>query len=965
MGVVFEAIDPELDRRVAIKLLRADADGSGTNATSDARARLVREAQALARLSHPNVVGIFDVGTHDDHVWIAMELVVGRTLRRWLEEGAHGWREVLEVMEAAGRGLAAAHAAGLVHRDIKPDNVMLGDDGRVRVMDFGLARGGATADGVASAALSVGAGSGSGAMLATDVTFAGALIGTPAYMAPEQFRGEIAGPEADIFAFSVMLWEGLHGERPFAGDTLDELRANVEEGRLRGRPRGARSPRWIDAALLRGMAPTGAQRWASMDALLAALARGRRRARTRGWVAAAVTLGLTAGGLTAHERYVEAQAEAACEARGASVDALWNEASAAELRASLLATDVAFAETTADRLLPVLDAQASALRQARTEVCLDAEVRGLWDAELRRRAEWCLDERGMELGALVAELSRADPVAVQRAVEAAATLEAVAPCRDRHRLEILPAPPQDRGESEAVRRQLSRAAALRQAGRYEASLAAARETLAPAEALGWPPLIAATQRQLGASLRDTGSYAEAEAALEAAYFEAAASFALEEAVDAAVGLSFVVGIRRARHDEGVRWSRLAEVALALLGDGEESLRRGAQLSALGLVRADAAAYEEGRALLERSLAIHERILGPEHLMVANVLNDLGIVRYMVDAYEESAALQRRALAIREAALGPDHPQVAQSLCNLANVRSDMGADDEALALLERALTITERALGPDHPRVSEPLGVMADILLHAGEFARAKELAARTLAIDERALGPEHPDVALSLDVLASVHREAAEYTEAKALFERALTINEGAFGPKHPTVAESLLNLAIVEDGLDASAEAEALAERALAIQESTLGPEHSDLARALNLIGELRLAREAPATARPIFERLLTLQERHQGPEHPAVAQALLNLAYVALDERRPADAVALAERALRIADTAGETATELRGPLRFALAEALWDAPADGLRDRARARSLAAEALVHLRAADGDHEAIAEVEAFLARR
>ena len=802
-------------------------------------------------------------------------------------------------------------------------------------------------------------------MLATDVTFAGALIGTPAYMAPEQLRGELAGAAADIFAFCVMLWEGLHGERPFAGDTLDELRINVEEGSLRGRPRGARSPRWIDAALIRGMAPAGDRRWASMGALLDALGRGRRRARARWWVVVAATLGLTAGGVAAHERYVDAQVEAACEAQGASVDALWNEAAAATLRASLLATDVAYAETTADKLIPVLDAQTSALRGARAEVCLDAELRGRWDGELRRRAEWCLDERGMELSALVSELSRADPDAVQRAVEAAATLEAVAPCRDRHRLETLPAPPLDRATAEAVRRDLSRAVALRQAGRYEASLAAARDALAPAEALGWPPLVAAAQRQLGTALLDAGSYPEAEAALEAAYFEAAASFALEEAADAAVKLIFVVGIRRARHDDGVRWSRLAEVALTLLGDGEESLRRGAQLSALGLVRADAAAYEEGRAHLERSLAIHEKVLGPEHLMVANVLNDLGIVRYMTGAYEDSAALQRRALGIREAALGPDHPKVAQSLCNLANVRSDMGAEDEALELLERALAITERALGPDHPRVSEPLGVMADILLYGGDFARAKDLAARVLELDEKALGPEHPDVALSLMILASVHREAEEYAQAKALFARALAIREGAFGLEHPTVVESLLNLAVVEDELDASDEAEALTERALAIQESTLGRDHPDLARTLNLLGELRLARGAPAAARPIFERLLKLQEKHHGSENLAAAQPLLGLAYVAIDERRPADAAALAERALRIAETAGDAAAELQGPIRLVLAEALWDAPADGPRDRGRARSLAAEALERLHAADGDPEAIAEVEAFLARR
>jgi serine/threonine protein kinase len=244
MGVVFAAYDPELSRKVALKLLHprlaADADAA---ARHDARARLVREAQALARLSHPHIVAIHDVGEHRGSVWLAMEYVEGETLATWLQQRRRTWQEVLAVLTPAASGLAAAHAAGLVHRDIKPDNIIVGADGRVRVMDLGLARAlggdeepGARIDARINAEVPTAA-AGDLAGLAARVTRVGAVMGTPAYMSPEQFRGLPVDARADIFAFCVTLWEALMGERPFAGDTLIELAASVLAGTVRPVPR--------------------------------------------------------------------------------------------------------------------------------------------------------------------------------------------------------------------------------------------------------------------------------------------------------------------------------------------------------------------------------------------------------------------------------------------------------------------------------------------------------------------------------------------------------------------------------------------------------------------------------------------------------------------------------------------------------------------------------------------------------
>jgi len=265
MGVVYAAYDPKLDRKVAIKLLRP-------NAWSDpeiARVRLLREAQALARISHPNVVAVFDTGTLGEEVFIAMELVEGTTLSAWLRERSRSRREILRRFVAAGRGLAAAHGSGVVHRDFKPDNVLISVDDRVRVLDFGLAY-----PVVASSAAGGDAGS---VRVDMPLTRAGARLGTPSYMAPEQWKGETTSARTDQFAFAVALYEALYGERPFAGRLASEVAEEVTAGRVRAAPRGRRVPARLRRILLRALATSPGARHPHMEALVAALDRDQAR----------------------------------------------------------------------------------------------------------------------------------------------------------------------------------------------------------------------------------------------------------------------------------------------------------------------------------------------------------------------------------------------------------------------------------------------------------------------------------------------------------------------------------------------------------------------------------------------------------------------------------------------------------------------------------------------------------------
>jgi tetratricopeptide (TPR) repeat protein len=691
MGVVYVAYDPELDRKVALKLLLPCADGgTGTRGPT----RLMREAQALAKLSHPNVVGVYDVGLHGNSVWILMEFVAGQTLTAWAEAKPRTWLEILPVLADVARGVSAAHGAGLVHRDLKPDNVMLGDDGRVRVMDFGLAHGRSTGASDPELVETLMSRTGAGQPSTSPpsrLTVVGAVLGTPAYMAPEQWQGHEAQPATDQFGWSVMAWELLYGERPFPDKTTMTLCAAVVSGRRRPPPAGRRVPGWLRRVIERGLAADPARRWPTMAALLAALERGQTRARTRTTAAVMAGVALFGAGAEGYRRWDIALRVSACAAAGAEIDRSWNDDTRQQAREAFLATGMSYAETSANKALPRLDEQARAWKEARTEVCLNADVRAVWDADLVDRALWCLDDRQMELTALVAELGRANAKTVQTAVRGAAGLRAIGACLDEAVLLHQPAPPaQGREAIREVRVLLSRAQSLAFSGDFTTALMVATQAREQAsEVRDWPPLLAAARAREGFLLEKTGAYEAAEATSEKAYFEAVRAGAWQIAASTAIDLVWVVGEKRARHSDGRAWARHAEAALVHAGD-REGLLEAMLLDKVASVHFAAGAYPEARALYERGLALYEQALGPDHLHVASVLSNLARLHRLVGAYPEARALSERTLAIVEQSLGPDHPHLDVPLENLAQVHFAAGAYPQARALSERALALSEK-----------------------------------------------------------------------------------------------------------------------------------------------------------------------------------------------------------------------------------------------------------------------------------
>jgi len=394
MGVVYAAHDPDLDRPIALKLLRAELRA--------ARPRLLREGQAVAKLQHPNVVTVHDIGAHGDDLFIAMERIRGQTFGAWTRAGGgrRRWREVLAMLIPAGRGLAAAHAAGLVHRDFKPENVLIGDDGRVVVTDFGLAQLG---DDPGERPVSL---EDSPVVPHAELTRTGAVLGTPAYMSPEQFRGERSDARSDQFSFCVTLYEALHGVRPFeprsedgAPPSVSDLASAVESGRIADAAASRDVPRWLRHAIRRGLRVDPAARFPSMQALLAAI-EPPRRARGRLLALGAIPLAAVAAlalGLGRADTAVTIEIPlASCDVAAAEIDGVWSRQAARTYRAlhpDALGVDeeVAWLDDYARRWSRLRRAAclAGAPRTAEPlETCLDDALAHLRAATVRSHDVW-------------------------------------------------------------------------------------------------------------------------------------------------------------------------------------------------------------------------------------------------------------------------------------------------------------------------------------------------------------------------------------------------------------------------------------------------------------------------------------------------------------------------------------------------------------------------------------------------
>jgi eukaryotic-like serine/threonine-protein kinase len=906
MGRVLRAYDPKLHREVALKLMRT-VDSTATE-------RMLREAQAMAQLSHPNVLPVFDVGEHDSGLFIAMEFVEGKTVRQWCNDSRPGWRDVLRVFRDAGEGLAAAHRTGLVHRDFKPDNMLIDASGRVRVMDFGLAR---AADekvlGEEAFAEAPGPRSGTGPW-SDALTELGTVLGTPAYLAPEQHLGVAGDRRSDQYAYCVALYEALHGQRPFSGETLEALAQAKDQMQFRALPSSAPAvPKWIDRVLARGLRSNPGERWPSVEVLVAELGRDDARSWRRRTLFLVVGLGVMGTTIA----LVRSRAQLCTGAERQLAD-VWDARRSASLEAAFVATGTPGAADAAIRARANLEAYAARWAESYGETCEATRKRGEQSQEIMDARMRCLQGRHLALSALVDTLENADADVVHKAVEASMGLPSVHRCDDIDYVMAQVPPPDDpaiEAQVQALRERLARARALHAAGRYAEGLPIARAIAQEAETLGYAPLLAEALQRLAEIEQGTGAYEAAFASFRRAYFEARRSGVDEIAAGSSSALVLLLGAHLRKFDDALAWAEHARADVDRVGTDE---MRAQVLNHTALVYYNQGSFDEAESLYEEALTMLERVLDSETSSIASTLSGLAFIHHTRGSSQKAVAQFERALAIQEQLLGPEHPDVAVALSNLGLAHRARRSFDEALRVNESAL------------------------------------------AIRERVLGPEHPEVAASLANLASVHFAAADHEKALPLYERALAICEQSFRPDHPRIGEVLNNLAATHSVLGNNEMAGLLHERAFAIWESSFGPDHPMVATSLNNQGNVARARGEHTKAAELYGRALRAWERSLGLEHQNVAHALMGVGETALELDRPDEAIAPLQRAVSIR-AAGDALPKEVAAARFALARALWDAsPASG-RDRPRARELAVQARAAYLDA-GESEWFAEVDAWL---
>jgi serine/threonine protein kinase len=805
MGEVYAAYDPELDRKVAVKLLRVKP-GNGLSLT-EGRQRTLREAQAIARLSHPNVVVVYDVGTFRDQVFIAMEFVDGNTATYWLAAQPRSWQEVLRVFRAAGRGLVAAHEKGLVHRDFKPDNVMVGRDGEVRVMDFGLARqvnDKAAAEPAAPRRLPAVLGDGShdtivdpmetvqlntppagpttppmgtetqGGAFEVQLTRTGAMMGTPAYMAPEQFLGTATDARTDQFSFCVALYEALYGERPFSGTTLFALTTAVVQGQVKEAPANSKVPFWVRKVLLRGLSSQAAERYPSMQELIEAL--GKNPSAARGRLIAAVTAALVPVGLTIGVHQSLANHTSTCSAGPSWLAGVWDlraptegeSPRQAEIHAAFLHTGKSYASDVFSTVNRVLNGYAQRWARMYRETCEGSE-RGEQSAEVLDLRMTCLQERLGGLRALTDVFKEANGEVVENAVSAVNNLSSLDRCADVPLLRSVVRPPEDsatRARVEALRHRLAAVKALFDAGRYREGLKDAPRLVDEARALDYQPVVAEALELMGTMYHKENDSRAAEKLLMESYLAADASRHDEVRAEDAAALVWVVGYQQARYADAQQWAKYAQAIL--------------------------------------------RRLGGHELQRAWLLNNLGSIYELQGEREQGLHATQEALALKERALGRDHPDVGISEGNLAVLLEGLGRNQEALEHVNRSIEILENGLGAGHPDLATQLSNRGEILNALGRPRDARASFEKARIVWERELGLENRDLAYALTGIGLSYLAEADPLNAVSPLERAFKIREAKeTDPSRRAETRFALARALWESGRD-RARALALAQEA-----------------------------------------------------------------------------------------------------------------------------------------------------------
>jgi len=874
MGMVLRAHDPKLDRLVAIKVLRARTGPDQGDET-----RMQREARALAKLSHPNVIDVYDVGTVHGRVFIAMEFVDGDTLGRWLAS-VPSRDAIIDAFVQAGRGLAAAHDVGLVHRDFKPANVLRGHDGRVRVVDFGLAA--PPRDSSVDPTL----GSLDDDLVDLRVTATGMVMGTPAYMSPEAHCGEFVDARSDQFSFCVALFEALWGQRPFPGPRPRDVAAQASRGDVHFPP-SRDVPQRLRQIIVRGLAPSPEDRWPSMQVLLEQL-QPKPRARWP-WMAAGA-VGLVAVPVTM--AWLPDPPSLTCETVAPQVESIWDEGARQRVHAAFGGSGSSSAEQTWPWVDQTLTEHTQALADARRAAC-EARADPSIAADLLDRRVRCLRRRQSELVGMVSVLEHADVGTVRNAVRVVGDLSLLACEDDALAAEVTPPPPELAAAVDQADEDMAQGWAQMRAGHYEQATTLARELVQQAESIDYPPLLAEARFLLASSLVENGDYQAAEREMNDALMVAQAAGHDVVVARVSTQMIFLVGNHLRRPDDAEQWVRHAKAAVDRLADPAKAA---ASLdSTLGNFHWMKGDFERARDHFERSAIAHEQQRGRLDGLAIITRSNLGMVYLELGEPIKAKTIIEGVLADRIEVYGPDHPEVSTTYANFANIEQALGDLDAAVDYTQRALDGLAATVGKTHPHYPQLLMNLGNNRFLQGHYEEAIEIYGECKTLMAQVLGPRAFLVGRTLNNLGAVLHHVERNEEARIALVQAKDILEEHLSEGHPELAGLVGNIANVDRVEGRLDQALAGANEAIEMFESSAGPEHPEIISLLSGRSEIYRAMERHEEALGDLHRALAIaqgseaQSRDDAEIHYDLAETLweMDRRSEAVDQMQQAEA------------------------------------------------------------------------------
>lgn len=874
-GVVYAAYDPERGRKIALKFLLPS--GHSVENAQQSQSRLLREAQAMARLSHPQVVPIYEIGTLGEWVFIAMEFIEGVTLAKWLRQEPHSQQEILEAFILAGRGLLAAHAAGLLQANFKLHNVFAGQDGRVCVADLGLAdtqtseRVGPAPNQLAfNFERSLSTQPSQSKQLTQQADFAHASHHT----APEQHKGKPVDVRTDVFRFCAALYEALYRVPPFTDGTAHGQSINNGPSTRSSGSSGVRAPQsTVHQALLRGLYSEPDKRYASMDQLLSALSRQRHHKRWWwvGGVAAAALAVLLLLGL--YVSTLVKRHQLLCSGAAAKVAKVWDASRKLAVHDALLRTGKPYAEETWDRVEQALDRYSAQWVAMHTEACQATRVRGEQSEALLDVRMQCLDRRLADLTALTQFLGRVESSWLDKVAHAAQELTPIGVCADVLALTApvpLPEEPSKRIRLASMLGPLSETIAMQRLGQYVQAQEAGQNLVQAAHELGYPPFEAEALYWLGLIQSNRGQSRAAVGTLLRAASAGVAGRDLRIAAKAWSRLVSINGFNLQQPAEASKWEMLASSAIAALGDNPEAKFELA--SARCVAAYSQPTQEQTLSLCQESLNAALKVYGPSHFHVSAQMNNLADILAARNQTEQALSFYRQSLRITQQQLGNSHPSVAIHLNNLGETLGTIGKYREALPYLSQAIDIQQRVLEPGHLQRGVVLGTLGQLQWGDGQVEAAGATLQGAISILEKGFPPGHSNLVTAQITLVRVLLAQQNNLEAQRLAEQLLT-------PEHTEPS--------------AIADVDYLLGQALARQQH---------------YGEA-LTRHRDALA--LHEK--TGSKAGKVSDLSAVGTDLIQLG-------RPQEALSLLEQAAQFG-LAANVATEVQAASQFALAQALW--------------------------------------------